>query len=128
MPRTPWILSDFSTGIEETFEFPINPNQFTPPGKTANITTQRTTAPNGQAIIFQGLNEVVEGSFSGVVKTQDFYTTLSAWAAKWYPLILQDDRANTWQILIRDLQWTRRHRYIDPDTYEYTVKFLELPV
>lgn len=127
MARTPWVLTDWSTGIPDTYEFPINPREYSPPGKKASFAFQRPTAPNGQAILFQGLNEIAEGSFSGVVKTQNEFETLDAWVEKWYPVYLTDDRSNTWQILFTEISWTRKHRHIDPDTYEYTAKFLELP-
>jgi hypothetical protein len=126
MPRTPWSLSDFSTGAEETYLFPINPNTFTPPGKKAGITWQRTTAPNGQVLVWQGINDPGEGSMSGAVNDAVFYAELNEWAAKWYPVFLVDDRSNSWEILITEVSWTRKNRHIYPDSYDYTIKFLEM--
>lgn len=127
MARTPWLLQDFSTGTEVNYAFPTNPNTFSPPGKSTNFAVQRPTAPNSSVILFQGLNDVASGQFSGVVRSQSEYEALASWTSKWYPVFLTDDRNNTWQVILTEVSWTRKHRYIDPDTYEYTVKFLELP-
>ena len=107
--------------------FPINPNEYSPPGKSANFSIQRTTAPNGQALLFQSLNDIAQGSFSGIVTDAGFYQALNAWTQKWYPVYLEDDRGNVLQVILTNVQWTRRRRHIDPDNYEYTIQFLEIP-
>jgi hypothetical protein len=126
MVHTPWKLTDLSTGTPVDFLFPINPNQFDPPARKAGVTWMRTTAPNGQALIWQGLDAPGEGSFAGAVNTSGFYTDLNTWARKWYPLVLTDDLANTWNILITEISWKRLNRHIWPHRYDYTVRFTEI--
>lgn len=126
MPHVAWTLTDESTGTPVVFSFPINPNDFDPPARKAGVTWMRSTAPNGQALIFQGLNEVAEGQMAGAVLTAQFFTDLDVWASKWYPLTLVDDLANSYEILITGITWKRLNRHTHPHRYDYTIKFVEI--
>lgn len=123
MPHVAWTLDDLTAAVPEQFVFPINPNEFDPPGRKAGITAMRTTAPNGQALIWQGLDEPGEGQMSGAVLTSEFKDALDAWATKWYPLVLTDDLNNTYNILITQITWKRLNRHTHPHRYDYSIHF-----
>lgn len=123
MPRVPWKIHDYSTGAQVTFEFPINPKEFNPPGRSAGVTWERTSAPNGQVIFFQNLDAPGEGSLSGYINEASLRDAIDAELSKFYPVLLEDDLANQWWVLFTSLEWTRLRRYIYPHSYEYTAKF-----
>ncbi len=110
MPHVAWTLTDNSTGTPEVLSFDINPNQFDPPGRKANIAANQTTGPNGQTLLFQGKDGIKKATFAGAVNTESFYTSLDTWKDKWYPLVLTDDQGNSWNIIIEDWTWTRLRR------------------
>lgn len=124
MPHVAWTLQDLSTSTPATMSFEINPNTFSPPGTKAGITWMRTTAPNGQSLIWQGLNDVPEGKMSGAVNSSGFKASLDEWATKWYPLVLTDDLGNTFNILITAISWTRLNRHLFPHRYDYDITFV----
>lgn len=124
--RVAWTLTDLSTGTPEIFTFPINPREFKPPSRTARITTVLTTAPSGGRVFFGGADDVGKGSMSGAVTTAAFKADLDEWAAKWWPLVLTDDRGNEYNILIEKVEWERLHRATNRDRYNYTISFLEV--
>ena len=107
MPHVAWTLTDSSTGSPVIFSFPINPKEFDPPARKAGITWMAPTAPNGQPLIWQGLDEPGEGSMAGAVLTSAFKDDLDEWARKWYPMVLTDDLGNAYSILITQISWSR---------------------
>lgn len=125
MARTPWKLTDNSTGSPVVLEFDWNPNKFDPPGRSANVAEELTTAPNGQVIVFQGRDKTRKATFAGAVGSQTFYNSLNTWKDKWYPLTLTDDQNNSWTILITDWKWTRIRR-TNNWRYDYTATVMVL--
>lgn len=126
MARVAWTMIDNSTGVTETLQFEINPNEFEPPGRRARITTMNTTAPSGTRIFFGGADEVSQGQIRGAVNSASFKAALDTWFSKWWPLTITDDLGNSWDILIEDVSWTRLNRYLYPHRYDYTMRFMSL--
>lgn len=126
MPRTAWTLTDNSTGSPVVYSFVVNPNEFSPPGRDATISEEISTAPNGNAIVFQGRDKVQTGKMSGTVFTSQQYTDITIWMNKWVPLQLTDDLGNTWAIVIRKLSWDRVRRLRSPYRHNYSVEFTVL--
>ena len=126
MPHVAWTLTDYSADPEspEVFQFPINPNEFEPPGRQARIVTEMGTSPSGQAIFFQGRDQISHGRMSGIVNSEQFYNDLSTWADKWYVLELTDDQSRTWDIIIQSISWTRIRRANNQSRFDYTIDFI----
>ena len=124
--RVAWKLTDNSTGTPVEYQFPINPNSFVPPGRTASITVQTVTAPSGGAIIMQGRDAVSSGSMGGVVRTAAQRDDLVSWTEKWYPLVLTDDNDESWTILITGITWDRLKSTTTTHRLEYNIEFLEV--
>lgn len=122
MPHVAWTLDDYSTGSQVTYSFVINPNEFQLPLHQANITTQVTTAPNGQALIFQGRKNVGSGRMSGTTRTPADFANLNTWLSKEYPLVLTDDLGDTYDILFTSLEWERVSKHMFK--YDWTADFL----
>jgi hypothetical protein len=116
-----WTLTDNSTGTPVVLTFDINPYKFSPPGRSANLSTQTTTAPNGARIMFQGYDKPSTASFTGRALTQSFYTTLDTWKDKGYPMTLTDDQGNTWNVIITGWKWERLKR-TNLWAYEYNAE------
>lgn len=120
-----WTLTDNSTGTPVVLTFEWNPSAFRLPGRTANLTTETTTAPNGQVLLFQGKDQPKTANFEGAVGTQTFFSDLNTWKDKWYPLELSDDEGTTWTIIIKTWTWTRIKRR-NPWRYDYTAEVIVL--
>lgn len=119
-----WKFTDSSTGTPVVFEFPINPNKFQPPARKSRVTADYGTGGNGSRIMFQGQDEVSRGSFGGVINTQTQHDNMVFWSGKWYPLTLEDDLGNTWDILIVSYSEDRLNRHIYPHRYDYNIEFM----
>ena len=117
-----WTLDDFSTGSQVTYTFAINPNEFRAPGYDGNLTTQVTTAPNGQVILFQGRKNPGTGSMSGTVRTSTDFDNINTWMSKGYPLTLTDDLGVARDILITRLEWTRASKHMFK--YDWSADFV----
>ncbi len=126
MAHVAWTLTDNSTGSPVVFSFPINPNDFKPPGRVATIVSEIGTAPGGSVVLFQGRDQNRKGSMSGLVNTETFYTNLTIEVDKPYPLTLTDDQSTTWDILIVGVNWTRLRRATNQWRYDYTIDFIEV--
>lgn len=114
-----WTLTDNSSGTPDVLTFDWNPRAFEPPGRTAGITSESSTAPNGQNIYFQGRDQMRTAKFEGGVGSQTFYQDLDTWKDKHYPLVLTDDQGSSWTIIFQDWKWTRVKRR-NPWRYDYT--------
>lgn len=124
MARVAWTLTDNSTGTPVVLSMTVNPNEFDPPNRRANITEELAVAANGNPVLFQGRDQVRRGSMSGLVHTSQQFDDLDFWASKWYPLVLTDDLANSWTIIITEITWKRIRRATHPHRYDYTVEFI----
>lgn len=125
MARVAWTLTDNSTGTPVVLEMAINPNEFSPPNRRANITEEMAVAANSSSpVLFQGRDNVRKGSMSGVVNSAEQFDELDEWASKWYSLTLTDDLARSWIIIITEITWKRLRRAIHPHRYDYTIEFM----
>ena len=126
MPHVAWTLTDNSTGSPVIYSFPINPNQFDVPGRTAQIESQTTTGPNGTTVLFQGKDEPPKGSMSGAVTSEAMRLDLETWTDKWYVLTLTDDQSRAWDILITNFSYSRLRRATNQNRFDYKIDFLEI--
>jgi len=117
-----WKLTDYSTGSPVELTFSINPISFTPPGRTANLQTESTTAPNGQPIVFQGYDKNKRLSFSGLVYSQSAYNDLDTWKDKRNVLELTDDQGQTWNVLFSSWNWTRKKSALNQWRFDYNAE------
>lgn len=126
MAHVAWTLTDNSTGSPVVLSFPINPNEFTAPARSANIQQEMGTAPNGSPVLFQGRDAPKRGSFSGVINSQSQHSDFQTWFNKWNVLTLTDDQSQTWDILILNFSLTRVRRATNQWRYDYSVEFMQV--
>jgi hypothetical protein len=105
--------------------FEVNPNEFNPPGRQANMHQETVVSPGGNTILFQGRDQVRTGTMSGAIISQSWYNSLSTWADKWNPLVLEDDQGQTWNIVITRFTKKRIRRRNDW-RYDWTMTFTEI--
>ena len=117
-----WKLTDYSTGSAVDFVFPVNPNEFSHPDKTAKVKNEQTVATSGSVVMFMGRNELPTMSFSGSIRTEQFYNDMKTWTDKWNPLVLTDDQGNTWSILITKYSPKRLRKANNQWRFNYSVE------
>jgi hypothetical protein len=75
-----WRLQDPSDPSPAgTYRFPWNPQKQTPPFPERAITTQATTAIDGQILLWEGMAQPAAWTFSGVIKDAAHYEALRSW-------------------------------------------------
>lgn len=116
-----WTITDSSTGSDVVWTFPVNPNAFKHPGRSATIKSEMAVSPTGGVILFQGRDNVTQLSFSGIVNSETFYNELKTQLDKWYTLLLTDDQGSTWDIVITSYSMTRVKRALNQWRYDYEV-------
>lgn len=121
-----WTLTDSSTGSPVVFTFTINPVAADHPGRKSTITSETSTGPNGQVIMFQGKDKVQRMKIEGAVLTQVFFQALTAESEKFYPMVLTDDEGRTHTVIFEAINWKRIKRR-NPWRYDYTITFVVLP-
>lgn len=62
-----------------TYVVPINPNKMGSPFPTRRLTTQATTAVDGQVLFFEGARQPATWSFGGVIFDPSHYDALRSW-------------------------------------------------
>ena len=126
MARTAWTLTDNSTGSPVVLSFTINPHSASYPEGQAAISTEYTTASNGQPVLFTGHDPLSAFSFDMNVISQAWYESLVTWSQKRNPLTLADDLGNSWTVLIRKIAFNRLNRVSHPWRFDVTGEFLVL--
>jgi hypothetical protein len=111
----------------EDEEFPLNPQELTLPEQLSNITVSDTVAPDGKAVLAEGVPEVQKISWSGVLLDLDAKDFFTRWKAKKYQVRLTDDYGDEWWIYITKFAPTRpQTRPSHPDLHRYTFEALIL--
>lgn len=116
-----WTLTDNSTGSPVIWTFPISPNTFTPPGRTATVITETTTGNVGNTIYFQGRDDVPTLTFAGTITSQTMHDELRAELDKFYDLVLTDDQGATWNVIIESYTFERKKSAVNHHRYAYNV-------
>ena len=117
-----WTITDYSTGTESVWTFPVNPNTFKAPGRKSTTKQEMATASSGGTILFQGRDGTREISFAGVINSETFYNELSAQLDKYNALRITDDQGQSWDVVIKSYQMTRIRRALNQWRYDYEVK------
>ena len=126
MARTAWTLTDNSTGSPVVLTFTINPYSASYPEGQANLTTDTTTAINGQPIVFSGQDALSVITVDMKVISQAWYESLVTWSQKRNPMTLTDDLGNTWTVLIRKMTFQRLNKISHPWRFDVNAAFLVL--
>lgn len=116
-----WTITDNSTGTPVVWTFPISPNEFELPGRSASVQEEATTGSAGSTIIFQGRDSVPVLTFGGTINSKTFRDELKAELEKWYDLILTDDQGDSWGVIFTNYSMTRKKSAVNQFRYQYNV-------
>lgn len=117
-----WNFTDVWT--QETWTFPVNPNEGGTPNIEKDITVQTNTGPHRGGIIQEGRTQVPTIQFSGVILTQEHLEMLEEWYMKRALLELEDDLGRTFRGVFQQFSPSRIRRPYRPWYHEYQASFL----
>lgn len=117
--RTAWQLYDPVTLV--TVSLDINPNDGGTPGLTKAVNSQSTVAPDGLPIFYQGNNEPQMMEFSGFVYEEEQLDVLLEWAAKNRIILITDDLARAYRVMVTSFIPKRIRRSRKPYYHSYTM-------
>lgn len=123
--RIGWVLRDLTSATPEEYNWQVNPNSFSLPYQKT-ISYSASAAPDGQALIYEGRDEVQRIQFGGVVLTQEQYEDLVYWFNKRTQLELEDDLGRTMSVYITSFQTTRVRSHQYPWRHTYNGEMLIL--
>lgn len=104
-----WVVQD-PHGSTPAYEFPINPKEMSTPFAERTLTTEVTTALDGQPLVWEGARRPHAWQFSGHIETQDHYDALAGYAEtnqRWW---LIDHRQRAWLLTFEAFEPTLRTR------------------
>lgn len=114
-----WTFEDAS--VPETYEFPINPVENSYSLKK-DIVQQKTLAPDGQTILFEGRDEPRNFSFSGTLLSAAQHNKFIEWFEKRRQIKVTDDLGIETLIYIVGYSTERGWRQSHPNRRTYTVE------
>lgn len=117
-----WQFHDASLG--ETYTFDINPNDDGWPGYKKNFTYAKTTAPNGNVVMFEGRDDPRKGTFKGVLLYESQLNALVSWYQKRNQITVTDDLGRSFTIIIESFEATRRWTVSHPWKHDYSMGFI----
>ena len=119
-----WTFDDPTT--LESYTMEINPNDGGSPTYAKGITINSTSAPDGQAIIFEGQDSTQTFEVRGILLTEEQYNALVTWYQKRHQVMVTDDLERQFYIYITGLEFRRKRAIHYPWKHEYTLKYLIL--
>lgn len=123
--RIPWILRDLTTDPVEEYPWEVNPNTFSS-GRSKTLTYQATSATDGRAIVFEGVDKVQTVDFSGTMLSEAQYNELSRWFNKRNQVELEDDLGRIFVVYFIDFSVNRKRSSNYPWKHEYNGKMIVL--
>lgn len=121
-----WTFHDPQT--DDTYTFAINPNEDGSPQYTKSLGTQKTAAPDGGLLLYEGRDDAQTPQFTGVVLYRLQYDAMIEWFNKRYPIEMTDDLGRVITIYITSFEPKRVRNVSHPWKHTYSVKFVVLGV
>lgn len=105
-----WVFEDVLPVGEivpgEVYTFPNNPSSMSTPHAPRVLNAEHTTAPDGQAIIWEGAGVPVEWNIEGFCFTQAHAQALERWQAQNRRFWAVDHLQRAWVVTFETLDWT----------------------
>lgn len=115
-----WVFQD-PAPAGETYVFEISPDSATSPFGQNAFTTDVTTAPDGQFLIWEGARKSVAWSFKGTLLTQTQYEAFQRFAALNRRVYLIDNRNRAWVVSVEFFDPTPKKVNQNPWAHTYAV-------
>lgn len=122
-PAQHWRFYDLRDA-ELTWTFPRNPKTWSNVYPPNDFTHDTTTAPDGQALTWQGAARPWPMEFSGWLDTQEEHDALAFWSQLHRRFWLIDHRNRAWLITVESFDPIAQVKPNNPWAHEYTVKTL----
>lgn len=119
-----WTFTDPTDS--SVYTFAINPNDGGSPQYKKRVVQVNTTAPNGNVVVYEGADEPLSGSFSGVILDLTQYQAMVTWFSKRYPIMVEDDLGREQTIYITEFTPKRERARSHPYKHSYTVSYVVL--
>lgn len=120
---TRWVLQDRASVLAE-HEFTYNPTTMSSPWAPRTYTTDATTAPDGQAMIWEAIERAVDWEFAGYIDTEADHDALLAYGALNRRFYVIDHRQRAWTCTFVSVDLQPRRVIGKPYAFDYTVKAL----
>lgn len=118
-----WILQD-PISVLDQFEFTYNPTTMSDPFGARPFSSDPTTAPGGQSIVWEALSKAVEWTFSGYVDTEADYLALEDWTALRRRFFVIDHKDRYWVAVFTAFDPQPKRVIGAPFAHDYTIKAL----
>lgn len=118
-----WVFELPAPGAE-VYVFPNNPQDMSSPHAERVLNADHTTAPDGQALLFEGEPVPVQWTVSGFCFDQDHYEALEHWQSLNRRFFAVDHLQRAWVVTFESLDWTPVRDPQRPWAHRYTAKFL----
>lgn len=106
----------------ETYVFPINPNAGGTPTRAKSLAIEKTAAPDGKAILFEGREDPRKISVSGAILEEAELNAFYAWYDKRHQVRLTDDLGRQFWVYITNFSATRDRRQSHPWHHSYQME------
>lgn len=120
-----WVLQDPTSGGANLI-FAINPSKMSAPHAARVFATEHTTAPDGQALTFEGGAVGVDWALEGACRTQAFHDSLETFLAMPRRVYLIDHLSRAWTVTLESINWTRLPEAYNDWAFSYQLKALIL--
>jgi hypothetical protein len=125
-----WVLQDPTYNLYRTdgpigepqYIFPINPSKMSTPYAAKVFTTEHSTAPDGQPLIFEGSPFGVDWTIEGTCLTEDFHDRLETFLALPRRVYLIDYLHRAWTVTLESINWTRLPQQFNDWSFTYQLK------
>lgn len=115
-----WSIFDPTNNSTTAFE--VNPAEGGTPAYKKTITYQKTSAPNGRTIVFEGRDEPLTIKFSGTILYESQYTQFLDWFNTRHQVKLTDDLGREFWIYFTSFDATRKRAVSHPFKHTYNVE------
>lgn len=123
MTVTRWTLTDPVTS--DVYTFHVNPSSGGSPEYDKTLSTENTTAPGANVLIYEGSDPPLMGSFEGTILSLAHYQAMVIWWRKRYPVVMTDDLGRSQTIYIKKFSPKRKrsvsHKYLHDFSLEFVV-------
>jgi hypothetical protein len=122
----PVVRNTFTDPITSAvYTFHLNPRDGGSPQYKKTISSQTTTAPGGNVLLYEGADEPRTGTINGTILSLAHYQAMVTWFQKRYPVVMTDDLGRSLTIYITEFLPTRKrsvsHRYLHDFSCSYVV-------
>lgn len=113
---------------DETWVVPLNPHDSDSPPRKKNITSEATSASDGQVILFEGADPVPRIAIAGKIHDEATLDEWNRWFDKRHQIQLTDDIGRVMWIYFEEFTPKRVRSSIYPWKHTYDARFIILSV